>query len=91
MQRTRHAFGGLDERTLQGQGLTALCFMLAACRDDEICKPLGVRERPAYATASVIAFMHKMYYSVSESMPTRPPIAFLLSLRHLVPSFPVGI
>lgn len=37
----------------------------------------GPDSRPALATASVDAFMYKVYYSISESMPNRCGSCFL--------------
>ena len=39
-------------------------------KDERTLKGQGGRTRPANATASVDAFLQKMYYSISESMPT---------------------
>ena len=97
LQRTRHTFQGLDERTLPGQWMweftwhwltwgsdkyimatsgTLLIQSTIASNSERFCicfklAAWGHRSKPAYATASVNAFMYKTYYSISETMPNR--------------------
>ena len=61
LQRARKNFNGLDERTLKSRGPATFTFTDSSA---------GNGGRPAVATASINTFMRKVYYSISESMPT---------------------
>ena len=86
LQRTRHSWQGLDERTLPGwtitpvdqpvlQMLFAFFQMVYDCMTNNLTSQslisAGAQPRSALMTASVNAFMYKTYYSISETMPTR--------------------
>lgn len=81
LQRTRHSFRGMDERTLGGQGDCKLCNCMSFIRGGQhvkitcliIVSLVGAGTRPALATASIQSFLRKMYYSMSETMPTKLP------------------
>lgn len=85
LQRTRHRFKGMDERTLPGQGpkQLAVLFFPHAQGDSDRCQKghfnyfwgnvRGQGTRPALATASITSFLRKLYFSISESMPTKFP------------------
>lgn len=46
---------------------------------DERMLNCGPSTRPALSTASVNCFMQKMYYSLSETMPTGPPVGIAVT------------
>lgn len=84
LQRTRHVFQGLDERTLPGPWSSTFLKMFCCnvlhthCLKKSFASLkllaascTGAQPKPALMTASVNGFMYKTYYSISETMPTR--------------------